>query len=35
LGFLAGWLVSVLSREREAEERFLEVERRVHLGAGD
>lgn len=35
LGFLAGWLVSILSREREAEERFLEVERRVHLGAGD
>lgn len=35
LGFLAGWLVSVLSREREAEEGFLEVERRVHLGGGD
>lgn len=33
LGFLAGYLVSLLTREEEAEKRFLEVERRVHLGA--
>lgn len=33
LGFLAGYLVSLLTREVEAEKRFLEVERRVHLGA--
>ncbi|QWK21117.1 sodium:solute symporter family transporter [Thermus antranikianii] len=32
LGFLAGYLFSLLSQEKEAEERYREVERRVHLG---
>ncbi len=35
LGFLAGYLVSLFTREDEAEKRFLEVERRVHLGAAE
>jgi len=35
LGFLAGYLVSLFTREDEAEKRFLEVERRAHLGAAE
>jgi len=35
LGFLAGWLVSLATKEKEAEEKYLEVERRLHLGGGD
>lgn len=35
LSFLVGIVVSLLTREQEAETKFVEVERKVNLGAGD